>query len=319
MLSLALWTAAGVAVPAAACSAIATAIGHRFTTPRRVAAVRTSAGLPARDVRIPSRGEVPLDLAATLTPAPRAAGAVVLVHGRDAARGAELRGPTTHLVDALVTAGLHVLQLDLRGHGDSAHARMTYGLRERADVLGAVDYLVSLGVERRSIGVLGASMGAVAALEAAACDPAIGALVSDSAFADFDVLLERHFTRLTRMPRWLYPAAQVAARAFTGERLRQHCPLRTARAMQDRPVLVIHARHDPFVDVAHGVALADAARAELWITEARGHLGSYQLDVPRYVARVTDFFCTHLVRNATPSARRPDLNPTSSAASPPLA
>jgi dipeptidyl aminopeptidase/acylaminoacyl peptidase len=51
--------------------------------------------------------------------------------------------------------------IDLRGHGGSSTARLTYGARESQDVLGAVDWLRARGHGR--IGVLGASMGAAPA------------------------------------------------------------------------------------------------------------------------------------------------------------
>ncbi|HUG24197.1 alpha/beta fold hydrolase [Piscinibacter sp.] len=90
-------------------------------------------------------------------------------------------------------AGFSVLTIDLRGHGTSSPARLTYGARERHDVLGAVDWLRAQGHSR--IGLLGASMGAATALMAAAHEPAISALVVDSPFADFAQMIERHLLR----------------------------------------------------------------------------------------------------------------------------
>ncbi len=58
-------------------------------------------------------------------------------------------------------------------------------------MIGAVDYLLDRGYAPGAIGVLGASMGGVAALHAAVGDEAIGAVISDSAFADFGEMIER--------------------------------------------------------------------------------------------------------------------------------
>jgi len=57
--------------------------------------------------------------------APDASAVVILVHGRDACRGDELRGSTEPLVQSLITRGLSVMMFDLRGHGESDHARLT--------------------------------------------------------------------------------------------------------------------------------------------------------------------------------------------------
>src|SRR6185503_9494707 len=55
--------------------------------------------------------------------------------------------------------------------------RITYGSRERRDLLGAVDWLLAHGYVPGTIGVLGVSIGAVAGIDAANREPAIGALM----------------------------------------------------------------------------------------------------------------------------------------------
>jgi alpha-beta hydrolase superfamily lysophospholipase len=64
-----------------------------------------------------------------------------------------LKGSTVALARQLGEHGLSVLMIDLRGHGASTRARLTYGVREREDVLGAVDYLLDRGYAPGAIGV----------------------------------------------------------------------------------------------------------------------------------------------------------------------
>jgi len=86
---------------------------------------------------------------------------------------------------ALSRSGFTVLLFDFRAHGASAGERSTLGLREKRDVLGAVDYLAGLdALDTRRIGVLGVGMGAHAAVLAAADRPAIRALVLDGLYPD---------------------------------------------------------------------------------------------------------------------------------------
>jgi alpha/beta superfamily hydrolase len=61
----------------------------------------------------------------------------------------------------------------LRGHGQSADAPFTFGIYERRDVEGAIDWLKSQGFESGKIGVLGVSMGAASVIGAAAGDRAL--------------------------------------------------------------------------------------------------------------------------------------------------
>ncbi|HZV92680.1 MAG TPA: hypothetical protein VFF72_05645 [Caldimonas sp.] len=107
-------------------------VAWRFTTARRARA--RSAPAVAEAVRFAARdGRVRID--AWHLPAKAARGAIVFVHGKDACRGDELKSPTFALARAFVAAGLSVLMIDLRGHGSSGGARLTYGANERFDVL----------------------------------------------------------------------------------------------------------------------------------------------------------------------------------------
>ena len=148
--------------------AVATVAAHRLTQPQRRQPRFTPAalGLVYEDIRIAARGEA-LTIAAWHIPAPRATRAVIIAHGIGGTRGREFGVSSLTLVEQLVSNGFSVLMLDLRGHGESDAARMTYGLRERRDVLGAVDWLLAHGYDRGAIGVLSLSMGGVAGIGAA--------------------------------------------------------------------------------------------------------------------------------------------------------
>lgn len=218
--------------------------------------------------------------------------AIVFVHGKDACRGDELKSPTFALAQALAAAGSAVLMIDLRGHGTSSRALLTYGQRERFDVLGAVDWLQARGHAR--IGVLGASMGAATALLAAAEEPAIRAVVADSAFADFQTMMQRQYRKLSGLPPCFLPGALLLSRLFTGVDVRQVRPLEQARRLQRRPVLVIHSEGDRFVPPADAHALAGVMGAECWTTDSPGHIGSYRAQPLAYTERVLGFFGRHL-------------------------
>lgn len=271
---------------------LAVVVAHRFTTPKRVLSPEHVGALYER-VQFCARDEA-LQLAASYRRTTGATGAVILVHGRDASRGDELRGTTVSLVLELAARGLSVVMLDLRGHGESEAARLTFGRREPRDVLGAVDFLLARGYQPRSIGILGASMGGVSAIAAAAEEPAIGALVTDSAFARLDDVLHAQFARLTRLPTCVLSGALLAARVLTGESLLHHPPAVNMLQLRGRPTLVIHAERDPFVPVHHAHALAQAGESAVWITPGNRHLASFGVAGREYEALVGAFFARHL-------------------------
>ena len=140
-------------------------------------------GLHYEDVWLKARGEE-LTIAAWHIPAEQATRAIILAHGVGGCRGHDYSLSSLHLVTELVESGFTVLMIDLRGHGESDAAWMTYGMSERRDVLGAVDWLLERGYQPGSIGVLGLSMGGVAGLGAACEDRAIAALNNENACAD---------------------------------------------------------------------------------------------------------------------------------------
>lgn len=276
---------------------LAVAVAERFTSAAREASSFTprDAGLCYEDVRFHARGD-DVRLAGWYLGARRPRGAVVLVHGRGASKGHELTVQAMALVRRLLDDELSVLMLDLRGHGDSDPARLTYGCNERLDVLGAVDWLVARGYRPGAIGVLGASMGGSAAIAAAAEEPAIGAVVSDSAFADFAAVLRHNFPRVmrTRAALALLPGALWWVRRWTGVALQAFRPAELARKLQQRPLLLIHSKGDRFVTAEHAQHLAAAAGTEAWVSDTEGHVATFVAQPQAYGERVGAFFRRHL-------------------------
>ena len=294
---------AGVAALAIYLTIVVIAASRLTSAPRRLPVTDPAEQqLGYEDVLIEARGER-LRLAAWYIPAQNSARAVIVAHGIGGARGREFTRSSLGLVRQIVESGFSVLMLDLRGHGHSDRAPMTYGARERRDVLGAVDWLLAQGYAPGAIGVLGLSMGGVAGIGAAGEAPAIGALVVDSSCADFRAMMSRHFRRVSRLPMFFFPGVLLAAQALTGEDLAALRPAATLRAIPPRPVLVIHAKGDRVVPVDHAKALADAAGGELWVTHCAAHLGSYAAEPTAYASRVIGFFTQALIAVPPPPER----------------
>jgi pimeloyl-ACP methyl ester carboxylesterase len=132
-------------------------------------------GLAGETVAFSATDGVPLK--AWWIPAPTSArGTMIIAPGGDYTRQAML--PRAAF---LVHGGYNVLAIDLRGHGESGGRFISPGLVERRDLLGAIQYVRSRG-ERGPIALMGACLGGVASLFAAAESPEVAAVVSDSAF-----------------------------------------------------------------------------------------------------------------------------------------
>jgi pimeloyl-ACP methyl ester carboxylesterase len=216
--------------------------------------------------------------------------AIVMVHGLWTCRSCEFDGHYLELANSLHSAGYNILMIDLRKHGESGGDHITFGDKERWDVLAAVDWLHRRGFTR--IGVLGASLGAVSAIEAAA-EPQEGqqirALVLDSPFADLPQTLENAFTMETHLPDQLLPGAMLMMRVWLGVDLYSIRPSEELPKVHV-PVMLIYGLQDKYISVSQMESMEKARPdAQVWVVSDAGHTRIYNAHEQEYVLRVTQF------------------------------
>lgn len=281
---------------------LATVVATTLTIPVRIALSgnpQQTLGLRYEAVSFPARGEA-IMLGGWFIPAPVEAPpgrVIIMVHGKDGCRTCGFNGQMLRLAGALQQRGFNILLMDLRGHGGSGDGRFTFGLRERHDIEGAVDWLLARGFAPGRIGLLGESMGASSSIGAAADEPAIGALVADSAYAELMPVLEQEFPRASRLPGFVLPGAMLAGQVIVGEDIARSRPIDEIGRIAPRPVLIIHAKGDELIPVAHAYLLAAAAGVEPWIIPGNGHVDTYPHEPRQYVERVATFFEAGLRQN----------------------
>jgi len=216
-----------------------------------------SYGLEYQDVRFTARGDE-TKIAAWYIPNDESSKAVILIHGRDASKQNAISGKIVEFGAALHEAGFSVLMIDLRGHGESEGERYSFGVYERRDVLGAVDFLLKQGLNPGDIGVYGLSMGGGAAIGAAADEPAIGMLVLDSTFADLNPLIEEQWENESGLPKFFLPGVFLMNRLIYGYDLTAVQPVEEIVEVAPRPILIIHCRTDELMSMWHPQTLIEA-------------------------------------------------------------
>jgi fermentation-respiration switch protein FrsA (DUF1100 family) len=216
-----------------------------------------SYGLEYQDVRFSARGDE-TQIAAWYIPNDESSKAVIMVHGRDASKQNAISGKIVDFSAALHEAGFSVLMIDLRGHGESQGERYSFGVYERRDVLGAVDFLLKQGLNPGDIGVYGLSMGGGAAIGAAADEPAIGTLVLDSTFADLNPLIEEQWENESGLPKFFLPGVFLMNRLIYGYDLTTVQPVEEIVEVAPRPILIIHCRTDELMSMWHPQMLIEA-------------------------------------------------------------
>jgi len=239
-------------------------------------------------------------IAAGSDPAP----GVVLVHGWESSRDRTL--PHAQVLHAI---GMHVLTIDVRGHGANGPEELPMSVGEYAlDTRAAVAALRSRPEVTR-IGVLGHSMGAAGALVAAAQDADVAAVIAVAAPADPHRLTRQTF-RLARLPLpgvVAWPLAWLTTRVYLRPRGHSVASISATHAVRAIrvPVMLVHGTDDgvvPFTDLARLSAARRTARPEA-TTETitvEGGRHSWQYEFPAYRAAIARFLASWLGGPLTP-------------------
>jgi fermentation-respiration switch protein FrsA (DUF1100 family) len=226
-------------------------------------------------------------------PHPGASAVVIGCHGHSGSK-ADLLGIGSNTW----RAGYHVLLFDMRGRGDSDPWPQSLVSREVEDLLAAVAWVRRQQPEAR-IGVIGYSMGAAVTILAAARNPAIAAVVADSAFISGSAVVDHAITRAIGVsaPLLRHAADAFVARRY-GYRFSAARPIDVVGTIAPRPMLFFHSEADSLVPVDHARQIYAAAGhpKELVITPEAEHCGSYFADRPGYCRRVAAFFDQSLGR-----------------------
>ncbi len=231
--------------------------------------------------------------------------ALIVVHGTRQNR-TDLAAGVLDLTGEFARHGFAVLAFDMRGMGESPPAPLSLGYFEQRDVLGAVDFLRSgplpypeLG-RPRAIGGWGVSMGAATLLLAAAREPAIQAVVSDSAYADIVPVLEQQVPQGSGLPPAFTPGALLAAQALYGVNFYAVRPVDVVASLAPRLVLFIQGSADHYIPPSNEDELYAAARAApdahvgYWRVPGAAHAQSFHTAKGEYVDRVVAFFTVAL-------------------------
>jgi pimeloyl-ACP methyl ester carboxylesterase len=200
-------------------------------------------------------------------PAP-ARGTIVYLHGVSGNRDAGVG-----IADRFVPMGFDVVAYDSRAHGDSGGDACSYGYFEKQDLARVIDHLA-----RAPIVVMGTSMGAAVALQAAAEDPRIAAVISIAAFADL---------RTAALERAPFVASKhnldEAFRLVEAEghfRVDDVSPVAAAPRIRV-PVLLVHGDRDKETPYAHALRILAALHEpkRLLTIPGGGHRGGFSPEV----------------------------------------
>jgi alpha-beta hydrolase superfamily lysophospholipase len=199
----------------------------------------------------------------------------------------------------LLLAGYSVVMMDSRAHGASEGPMATYGWLERNDARAIVDALEARE-HPKHLFALGESMGAGIALQSAAVEPRIEAVVAEASFASlreasYDYAGLRRYPWLGKT--WLAPGTWTMiyhSESLAGFPASQVSPEK-AVATRRFPVLLICDAEDVALPCRHTKKIYDAAIGpkQMWVVPRAFHTAALGYEPAEFRRRVLEFFATY--------------------------
>lgn len=178
-------------------------------------------------------------------------------------------------------AGYRVVLVDLRGHGRSSGDYITYGVTESRGTTRVIDHLRVENLIVGKLGVWGISMGAATAIETAAIDPRIDAVVAVAPYTSMRAAVPRLMRLLLPVYGWMLTAEKIdrivdAAGKEGGFDPGQANPLAAVQRVK-APVRIIHGTWDWVIPIVQGRQIRDAATGPHDMVEMdfTGHISAH--------------------------------------------
>ena len=194
--------------------------------------------------------------------------------------------------DIAFQMGQNVLLIDQRAHGKSQGRSITFGIKERHDLLCWVEYAVDRFGPDTKILLYGVSMGAATVLMASGLElpDNVKGIVADCPYsAPLDIILE--VGRQQNYPiRLIKPFIILGAKVFGGFDVNEACGEEAVRHSRI-PTLIIHGENDSFVpaEMSRIIQQANPEMIRRYTFPGADHVLSYMVDTPRYHRLVKEF------------------------------
>ncbi len=190
-----------------------------------------------------------------------------------------------------IRMGHNLLLVDQRAHGESEGRVISFGMKERYDVLSWTEYAVKRFGEETEILLYGISMGGATVLMASnlPLPLSVRGILADAPYSSVEGIIKKVMRDRNISALLFYPFVKLAARLFGSFGISDASPLLSVKETQI-PILIIHGEGDDFVpcDMSREIAAA-APTAELRTFPEAGHGLSFIYDYEGYVSLVESF------------------------------
>jgi uncharacterized protein len=191
----------------------------------------------------------------------------------------------------------NVFLYDSRRHGNSDGTFCTYGYFEKHDVSKIIDYLESrTDVTLGKIGLFGTSMGAAVAIQTAAIDKHITAIVAENSFATLRSIFDDYQKRIIKLP-FHYLRNFVIKRSELMAKFKANnvSPLDAIRSLTI-PLMIIYGADDHLIKHQYSLMLYENAKEpkELYPIKQASHNNTWKIAGAEYEKKILEFFGKNL-------------------------
>lgn len=200
-------------------------------------------------------------------------GTVVFLHG-----SGDNRGSSSSIADHFVPLGFEVVAYDGRAHGESEGSACTYGYYEKRDLSRVLDQIEPAA----PVILLGTSLGAAVALQAAADDKRVSAVIAVATFSDLRTVASERAPFFASQGN--IDEAFHIAETTANFRVDEASPVAAAQRITV-PTLLIHGHNDDETPPAHSQRVFAALREpkRLIIVPNAGHHDALTRDTWREI------------------------------------
>lgn len=247
--------------------------------------------LPFEDVTVTSSDG--LKLAGWFVPSQNGA-VIIMQHGYKSTRKELLNEAAM-----MYKHGYGILLTSVRAHDRSEGELITFGMYEVNDMEAWYQYLLTReDIDPERIGILGNSYGGMLAIQYAAQNQNIKAVVANSAFSSLNDTVSTSVAYFTDLPAFPFvPLIVFWAERETGFKAEDVDTTKWIAQISPRPVFLMQGGKDVVISADSGQRLYDAAGEpkELWYDPELGHVGFDKERATEYEKRVSEFFDKYLL------------------------
>ena len=188
--------------------------------------------------------------------------------------------------------GNNVILVDQRAHGKSGGRVITFGIKEKYDVLSWVNYAITRFGEDVKINLIGVSMGAAPVLSALDLDlpKNVSGVIADCPYSSPARIIKK-VSKDMKIPSLLsYPFIFLGAMLYGGFIIRGGAEKAAEKAKI--PVLIIHGKADRFVphSMSEDIYKRLKVKKKLLSVEEAGHGVSYFVSPENYEKAIDEYY-----------------------------